>query len=477
VSRTESAVPNHGSSISTQKSHPSGNKGGTLQFDSGSTAWLLASSALVLVMTPGLAFFYGGMVRPKNVLSVLMQNYVTMGLVSLIWVVAGYSIAFGGGGGGGWFGNLHFAGLGNITETVPGYTGDFAQVIPPLVFVAFQLMFAIITPALFTGAIAERVKFLPFIVIASLWSVLVYSPVAHWVFSPEGWLFKKGALDFAGGTVVHVNAGAAALALALVLGKRKGWPKSEMPMHNVPFVVLGAGLLWFGWFGFNSGSALGANNLAAYAFINTNTAAGVALLTWILTERLRGGKPTAVGAASGAVAGLVAITPAAGFVNPIGAIVIGALAGIVCCMACGIKYRAGYDDALDVVGVHLFGGLLGALAIGFLGTKTVNSLGGDGLFYGGDASLLGHQALAVVSVGVYSFVMTFIIAKVVGMLFGGLRPTEVDEEGGLDLLLHGEVAYDFGFGVGSAGGGASAEAIAADRILTHQGERTGRSED
>jgi ammonium transporter, Amt family len=428
-------------------------------------------------MTPGLAFFYGGMVRSKNVISVLMHNYVTMGLVSLLWVVGTYSIAFGPDvGGNGLFGNLHFAGLGNITDVVPGYTGDFAQVIPPLVFVSFQLMFAIITPALFTGAIAERMKLLPFVGLIALWSILVYAPVAHWVFSPQGWLFKRGALDFAGGTVVHINAGAAALALALVLGKRKGWPKAEVPMHNVPFVVLGAGLLWFGWFGFNAGSALGANNLAAYAFINTNTAAGVALLGWILVERLRGGKPTAIGAASGAVAGLVAITPAAGFVNPVGAIVIGALAGIICCLACGIKYRAKYDDALDVVGVHLFGGLIGALAVGFLGTKTVNSLGADGVFYGGDWSLLGDQALAVVAVGAYSFAATFVIASVLKLVFGGLRVVDTDEDAGLDLAIHGEVAYDYGFGTGSLGGGASEEAIAAERILTHSGERTGKQE-
>jgi len=447
-----------------------------LQIDSGSTAWLLASSALVLIMTPGLAFFYGGMVRPKNVLGVLMQNYVTMGIVSLVWVVASYSIAFGVDfGGHGLFGTLHFAGLGHITDTVPGYTGDFAQVIPPLVFVAFQLMFAIITPALFTGAIAERMKFLPFVLLIIIWSLVVYAPVAHWVFSPTGWLFKRGALDFAGGTVVHINAGAAALALAFVLGKRKGWPKSEIPMHNVPFVLLGAGLLWFGWFGFNAGSALGANNLAGYAFINTNTATGVALLAWILVERLRGSKPTTVGAASGAVAGLVAITPAAGFVNPVGSIVIGVLAGVICNLACSIKYKGGYDDALDVVGVHLFGGITGALAVGFLGTKTVNSFGADGVFYGGGWTLFGHQLLAVVAVGVYSFVATTIIALVLKVVFGGLRVTEKEEDAGLDLALHGEVAYDYGFGTGSAGGGASAEDIAADRITSHQTERTGKS--
>jgi len=422
-------------------------------------------------MTPGLAFFYAGMVRPKNVMAIIMQNYVTMGIVSVVWVVASYSIAFGGDNK--WWGGFDFVGLGNITRVVPGYTDSLVQSIPPLVFVAFQLMFAIITPALFTGAIADRMKFLPFVILIIAWSLVVYAPVAHWVFSPTGWLFQKGAEDFAGGTVVHANAGAAALALAAVLGKRKGWPKTEMPGHGLPWVLLGAGLLWFGWFGFNAGSALGANGLAGYAFINTNTAAAAALLSWILTERLRGGatgKATSLGAACGLVAGLVAVTPAAGFVNPIGALAIGAIAGIVCCLACGIKYRAKFDDALDVVAVHLLGGVTGALLIGFFGTKTVG--GANGLFYGGDASLLGKQALAVVSVVAYSFIVTYVIAKVIDMIFG-LRVNEADEETGLDLALHGEVAYDFGSGAGSLGGAASVDAIAENRITTHREERTG----
>lgn len=423
-------------------------------------------------MTPGLALFYGGMVRPKNVVGVLMQNFVTMGLVSVLWVIVGYSIAFGPDATSGLFGDLHFAGLGNITESVPGYVDTLAQSIPPLAFVAFQLMFAIITPALFTGSIAERMKFLPFIFLIILWSLLVYAPVAHWVFSPLGWLFEMGAQDFAGGAVVHVNAGAAGLALALVLGKRKGWPKSEMPMHNLPFVLLGAGLLWFGWFGFNAGSALGANNLAAYAFINTNTSCATALLAWILVERLRGGKPTSVGAASGLVAGLVAITPAAGYVKPIGAIAIGLFAGVICCLACRLKYLLKYDDALDVVGIHLFGGLTGALAVGFLGTSEIG--GADGLFYGGDAGLLGDQIVAVLAVGAYAFVATFIIAKVIDVVVG-LRASDSDEEAGLDLALHGEVGYDFGYGVGTAGGAATAEAIASERIASHEGERTGKT--
>jgi Amt family ammonium transporter len=279
-------------------------------------------------------------------------------------------------------------------------------------------------------------------------------------------LFKRGAEDFAGGTVVHMNAGAAALALAIVLGKRKGWPKVEMPANNIPFVLLGAGLLWFGWFGFNAGSALGANQSAAWAFVNTNTATAMALLTWLATERIRGGKPTTLGAACGAVAGLVAITPAAGYVNPVGSIAIGALAGIICCLACGIKYKAGFDDALDVVGVHLVGGLLGALSIGFLGTKAVG--GANGLFYGGGGHLLWQQCIAVVVVGLYSFVATLIIAKVLDLIFG-LRVSEEGEEAGLDLTEHGEVAYDFG------NGSATAAEIDANRIDSHSEERTGKA--
>lgn len=439
--------------------------------DAGNTAWVLASSALVLLMTPGLALFYAGMVRSKNVLSVLLQNYVTIGLVSVLWVVIGYTIAFGGDSGHGLFGNLEFVGLGNIDKTVPGYVGTLAQTIPPLAFVAFQLMFAIITPALFTGSIAERMKFTPFVLLIVLWSLLVYSPVAHWVFSPLGWLFQRGAQDFAGGAVVHVNAGAAGLALALVLGKRVGWPRTEMPQHNLPMVLLGAGLLWFGWFGFNAGSALGGTNLAAEAFVNTNTSAAMALLTWMLCERIRGGRITALGVACGPIAGLVAITPAAGYVNTVGALIIGALAGFICCLACSLKYKAGFDDALDVVGVHLFGGLIGALAVGFLGNSEVGGV--DGLFYGGGTDLLVEQIIAVAAVGAYAFVATFIIAKVVGALCGGLRVTTTHEEEGLDLVLHGEVGYDWGTGAGSLGGAADPAAVEAERIKRRDAELTG----
>ena len=397
------------------------------------TAWVLMSSALVLLMTPGLAFFYGGMVRGKNVLGMLAQNFVTMGLVSILWILGVYSLAFNGTGG--LIGNLHQFGLNHIWEQPTG----FALTTPPIVFVAFQLMFAIITPALITGGTADRLKFGSWIVFSSLWLVLVYAPIAHWVFSPAGWLFKKGAEDFAGGTVVHANAGAAALAVILVIGKRKGWPKERMRPHNVPYVLLGAGLLWFGWFGFNAGSALSANTLSAYAFVNTNTATGAALIGWILTEKIRDGHSTTLGAASGAVAGLVAITPACGYVSPVGSIVIGILAGIVCCWATSLKNIFKFDDALDVVGVHLVGGILGALLIGLFGTAMVN--GANGVFYKGGWTLMGHQLLAVVAVVAYSFIATYILAQILEKTIG-LRVSEEDEAAGLDLSQHAETAYE-----------------------------------
>ena len=397
------------------------------------TAWVLVSSALVLLMTPGLAFFYGGMVRGKNVLGMLAQNFVTMGMVSILWILGVYSLAFNGTGG--LIGNLHQFGLNHIWEQPTG----LSLTIPPMVFVAFQLMFAIITPALITGGTADRLKFGSWVAFSSLWLILVYAPVAHWVFSPEGWLAKKGAEDFAGGTVVHANAGAAALAVILVVGKRKGWPKERMRPHNVPYVLLGAGLLWFGWFGFNAGSALSANTLSAYAFVNTNTATGAALIGWILTEKIRDGHSTTLGAASGAVAGLVAITPACGYVSPVGSIVIGILAGIVCCLATGLKNLFKFDDALDVVGVHLVGGVLGALLIGLFGTAMVN--GANGVFYKGGWTLMGHQALAVVAVVAYSFIVTYILAQILDKTIG-LRVSEEDEAAGLDLSQHAETAYE-----------------------------------
>jgi Amt family ammonium transporter len=406
--------------------------------DSGDTAWLLASSALVLVMTPGLAFFYGGMVRVENVLGMLMQNFFCMGIVSLLWVSFTYSLAFGGKNE--FIGGVHFAGLQHMNEQVPGYAGPLAQTIPPIVFAAFQLMFAIITPALITGGPADRFRFGPFVTFIILWSTLVYAPVAHWVFSPTGWLFKHGAEDFAGGTVVHANAGAAAIAIAIVLGKRRGWPDGNFRPHNVPFVLLGAGLLWFGWFGFNAGSALKAGELAGFAFMNTNTATACALLGWILLEKLRDKRATTLGAASGAVAGLVAITPAAGFVTPVGSIFIGFIAGIVCASVTGIKGKIGIDDALDVGAVHLVGGSLGALLIGLWGSADTG--GANGLFYGGGVSLLVKQAEAVAAVVSYSFVVTLVIGALIRM-FVRMRLSVDEEKEGMDIALHGERAYDY----------------------------------
>jgi ammonium transporter, Amt family len=407
----------------------------------GNTAWVLISAGLVAFMTPGLAFFYGGMVRSKNVLGMLMQNVFAMGLISILWVVIGFSLAFGGTAG--WIGSFDFAFLKDLSHAdaiLPGYSGDFALAIPPLAFVTYQMMFAVITPALITGATADRMKFSAYAVFIALWSVLVYSPVAHWVFSPNGWLFKRGALDFAGGTVVHVNAGAAALAVILVLGKRRGWPNEAMPPHNLPLTVLGTGILWFGWFGFNAGSALAANGLAAQALLNTHLAAAAGMLGWLLIERLKSGHATTLGAASGAVAGLVAITPCAGFVGGMAPIAIGLAAGMICYLALQLKFRFGYDDSLDVIGVHLVGGILGSLLVGFFADKTVNGLGADGVFFGGGADLLAEQLLAVGVTIAFSFTASFIIAKVVDQVIG-LRVSDEDEQIGLDQTQHNESAY------------------------------------
>ncbi|HZQ75923.1 MAG TPA: ammonium transporter [Acidimicrobiia bacterium] len=410
----------------------------------GNTAWVLASAALVLFMTPGLAFFYGGMVRSKNVLGMLMQNFFSMGLVSVLWAIVVFSLAFGGNGR--YIGDFGFFGLktlGNVKTVIPSYVGDFALAVPPLAFCAFQLMFAIITPALITGAIADRMKFRAWVVFLGVWLVIVYAPVAHWVFAPAGWLFKLGALDFAGGTVVHINAGIAALAVILVLGRRKGWPAEQMPPHSLPLTLLGTGILWFGWFGFNAGSALAANGLAAQAFLNTNNAAAAAMLGWLVVERLKGGHATTLGAASGAVAGLVAITPCAGFVSGISPIIIGFVAGAVCFLAIQLKFRFGYDDALDVIGVHLVGGIVGSLMVGLFADKAINPLGADGLFYGGGATLLGYQAVAVGATLVWSGVISFVLAKVISATIG-LRCSDDEEIAGLDLSQHAETAYSFG---------------------------------
>ena len=414
--------------------------------DSGNTAWVLASAALVLFMTPGLAFFYGGMVRSKNVLGMLMQNFFCMGLVSALWALVVFSLAFGDDVGGGLIGSLDFVGLkdlGDAAVTLPGYVDDFALSVPPLAFAAFQLMFAIITPALITGAVADRMKFAAWAVFVALWLVFVYAPVAHWVFSPTGWLFGRGALDFAGGTVVHINAGIAALALVIVLGKRRGWPGEAMAPHSLPFTLLGTGILWFGWFGFNAGSALGANNVAAQALVNTHMAAAAALIGWLVVERMKGGHATTLGAASGAVAGLVAITPCAGFVGVVPALIIGFLAGALCFGAIQMKFRFGYDDALDVVGIHLVGGVLGSLLLGFFADTGVNPLGADGLLNGGGFGLLGKQILAVAATLVWSFVVTFILAKVIDATVG-LRVAPDQETEGLDVTQHAEAAYAFG---------------------------------
>lgn len=409
--------------------------------DTGNTAWVLASAALVAFMTPGLAFFYGGMVRAKNVLGMLMQNVFAMGLVSILWVTLGFSFAFGGEGK--FFGGFDFAFLNGLSApdvTLPGYVGDFALTIPVLAFLAYQMMFAVITPALITGATADRMKFGAYILFIGLWSVLVYPIVAHWVFSPEGWLFQLGALDFAGGAVVHINAGAAALAVVLVLGVRRGWPSEAMPPHSLPLTVLGTGILWFGWFGFNAGSALAANGLAAQALLNTHLAAAAAMLSWLLVERLVTGHATTLGAASGAVAGLVAITPCAGFVGGMAPVAIGLAAGAVCYAALRVKFRFRFDDSLDVVAVHLVGGLLGALLLGLFADLSVNPLGADGLFFGGGLELLGKQAVACVATFAFSGIVSLAIAKGIDATMG-LRVSREDELIGLDQSQHAEAAY------------------------------------
>jgi len=407
--------------------------------DSGDTAWVLMSSALVLLMTaPGLALFYGGMVRQKNALGTLMQSFIILALISVQWVLWGYSLAFGPDKGG-IIGGLEWVGLSGVGPTP---NADYAPTIPHTAFMLFQMMFAVITPALITGAFAERKKFSTFLVFILVWATVVYDPLAHWVWGVGGWLRNLGALDFAGGTVVHISSGISALAAALVIGKRKGYGHQPMPPHNLPFTVMGASLLWFGWFGFNAGSALAANGLAAHAFMTTNTATAAAALGWMFTEWSSRGKPTVLGAASGAVAGLVAITPAAGYVTPMAAIVIGAVAGIICYSACNLKSKLGYDDSLDVVGVHGVGGTWGALATGVFATKLVNDAGGDGLLYG-NPKQLGIQLLAVVVTWVLGFVMTTVILKVLNGIMG-LRVTDEEEAAGLDLSQHSETAYTLG---------------------------------
>ncbi len=409
--------------------------------NAGDTAWMLIATGLVLFMTPGLALFYGGMVRSRNVLGMLMQNVFCMGLVSVLWVLVGFSIAFGRDVGGGFVGGFGLSGLHSVVQH--GVPGLGTLTIPVLVFVAYQMMFAVITPALITGATADRLRFGSWVLFVALWAVIVYCPVAHWVFSPAGWLARRGVLDFAGGTVVHINAGIAALAVVLVVGRRRGWPDEAMHPHSLPLTMLGTGILWFGWFGFNAGSALHANGVAAQALLNTQLAAAAGMLGWLVVERVRDGAATTLGAASGAVAGLVAITPCAGYVDSWAAIVVGAVAGVVCVLAIGLKYRFRYDDALDVVGVHLVGGILGSLMVGLFASKAVNRAGADGLLYGGGLHLLGLQAMAVAVTLAFSFCLTFAIAWGIHRTVG-LRVDENDELEGLDSSQHRETAYATG---------------------------------
>jgi Amt family ammonium transporter len=407
--------------------------------DAGATAWVMSAAAMVMLATAGVAFFYSGRVRAKHVLSMLMQNFTVIAVVSLLWMAIGYTLAFGGGSR--LIGNLHFAGLQGMDERVPGFFGTHALVIPPLAFAAFQMMIAVITPALITGATADRWKFSSFIVFIAVWSLLVYAPVAHWVFSPIGWLARRGVLDFAGGTVVHINAGAAALAMVLVLGRRRGWPRDVMRPHNMPLALIGMALLWFGWFGLDAGSALRADDIAAYALVNTNMAAAAGMLAWTAVERLRFGRPSTLGAASGVVVGLVAVTPGAGYVSPLGAALVGVIAGVGCALAVTAKVWLRLDDSVDVVAVHLIGGVIGVLAVGLFASTAVNRLGGDGAFYGGGYALLSHQALAVVVVGGYSFLLTYVLGSVIDRMVGA-RVDPRQEREGLDISLHGESAYE-----------------------------------
>jgi Amt family ammonium transporter len=403
-------------------------KGGYHMISSGDTAWMLVATALVMLMTPGLGLFYGGMVRTKNVLGTIMHSFMCLGIVSIIWVFYGYSLAFGPDIGG-FIGSLDWAGLTGVGMNA----GPYSDKIPHLVFCAFQLMFAIITPALITGAFAERMKFSAFILFTILWSSFVYLPMCHWVWG-GGWLGKLGALDFAGGTVIHILAGVGALSAALIIGKRKGYRKEPFYPHNLTMTMIGAAILWFGWFGFNAGSALAANGVAGLAFFATHIATAAAALSWIIFEKIIRGKPTTLGFASGAVAGLVAITPAAGFVTPLPAMIIGFFAGMLCYFAILAKERFGYDDSLDVVGVHGVGGLWGALATGLFA-----SVGGTGLFYGNPHQLL-VQVIASVTAIVFSFIMTGIILLIVKKI-SGLRIDEESEEVGLDQSMHGEAGY------------------------------------
>jgi ammonium transporter, Amt family len=413
--------------------------------DTGNTAWVLTAAAMVLLMIPGLAFFYGGMVRSKSVLNMLMMVMGAAFVVMILWVLFGYSMAFG---------TDQNGLIGNPTEFfgLEGLMADDPEAsLPAMAFVSFQAMFAALTVGLIAGAIADRVKFGAWLVFGGIWAIIVYFPVAHWVWSAGGWIFELGVIDFAGGTAVHINAGAAALALAIVIGRRVGWPKTPMRPHNLTLVMIGAGLLWFGWFGFNAGSALAADNSASVVFLNTFVATAAAGLAWLAVEKIRDGHATSLGAASGIVAGLVAITPACSSVSPIGAIVIGIVAGVLCALAVGLKYKLGYDDSLDVVGVHLVGGLVGTLLIGVLATEAAPA-GVNGLLYGGGADQLGKQAIGAFAVLFYSLIVAAIIALIIKAA-RGFRVDEDVEVSGIDLAVHAESGYELG---DSGGGGAFA---------------------
>ncbi|MFF0489406.1 ammonium transporter [Nocardia sp. NPDC004068] len=401
--------------------------------DPAATAWVLASTALVLLMTPGLAIFYGGMVRTTGVLNMLMMSFIAIPLVTVAWLLFGYTLAFGEDAGGGVIGNLAHTALAGIDP------GTIHHGVPELLYVTFQLTFAILTAALVSGAIADRAKFSAWMVFVPLWALLVYSPVAHWVWGPNGWLSSFGTLDFAGGLVVEIVSGASALALALVLGPRIGFKVDAMRPHNLPFVLLGAGLLWFGWFGFNAGSELRPDGVAAGVFLNTLVAGCLGMLGWLAVERIRDGRPTTFGAASGAVAGLVAITPSCGSVNTLGALIVGLVAGVLCSFAVGWKFRAGYDDSLDVVGVHFAGGVIGTLLIGLLANEVMTG-GARGLFYGGGLAQLGKQAVGVVTVAAYAFAVSFVLGKLIDRVLG-FRVSAEDEVAGIDFALHAETAY------------------------------------
>ncbi|MDP9860885.1 MULTISPECIES: ammonium transporter [Streptosporangium] len=431
-----------------------------MKIDSGTTAWMLTATALVLLMTPGLAFFYGGMTRAKSVLNMMMMSFVSIVTVTIAWVLYGHSLTFTDNGSdivNKFVGGFDALGLQSLVDTA---TKDDGTGMPSLVFSAFQLTFAIITVALISGAIADRAKFGAWVLFTVVWATVVYFPVAHWVWG-NGWLFNLGIEDFAGGTVVHINAGAAALALALVLGRRAGWRKEPMRPHNLTLVLLGAGLLWFGWFGFNAGSELAVDGTAGLAFMNTQIATAVAAGAWIVVEKTRDGHASSLGVASGAVAGLVAITPACGFVDPWAAMLIGALAGAVCAYAVGLKYKLGYDDSLDVVGVHLVGGVIGAVSLGFLAAYPFLEQQHKGLFYGGGVIQLGLQILGPVAVGAYSFAITWVIAKIIDRVMGFRVSTE-EEVTGIDITSHAETGYDLGTihssGVASANGAVVAPA-------------------